>query len=276
MKFWKYQGIGNDFVLLENFDGRANKDPSWVTSVCNRRFGIGADGILYIERSEKADAEMSILNSDGSVAEMCGNGIRCVAKHLYDFGIVKRKHMTIDTLAGTKIIECTVIGNQVTDVKVGMGAAILDCANIPMKCPGKFIDSVLEVEGSKIRGTAVSMGNPHFITFQNFTDEEMERLAPLIQSDDVFPKKTNVEFVKSSNGVSDGQSARKGCRLDHGLRNGRLRDRGRRRPSGTGPLRAGDRGQAARRQPLDRGRQGPWLGDHERPCRSECSRENTE
>lgn len=201
MKFWKYQGIGNDFVLLENFDGRANKDPSWVTSVCNRRFGIGADGILYIERSEKAGAEMSILNSDGSVAEMCGNGIRCVAKHLYDFGIVKRKHMTIDTLAGTKIIECTVIGNQVTDVKVGMGAAILDCTNIPMKCPGRFIDSVLEVEGSKIRGTAVSMGNPHFITFQNFTDEEMERLAPLIQSDDVFPKKTNVEFVKSSNGV---------------------------------------------------------------------------
>ncbi|MGD0816899.1 MAG: diaminopimelate epimerase [Methanomassiliicoccales archaeon] len=201
MRFWKYHGIGNDFVLLDNFDGSANKDPSWVTSVCDRRFGIGADGILYLERSEKADATMSILNSDGSVAEMCGNGIRCAAKHLHDFGIVKKKYMTIETLAGIKTIECTVTGHEVTDVKVGMGAAILECAKVPMRCPGKFIDSVLEVGGAKIRGTAVSMGNPHFITFQNFTDEEQERLAPLIQSNEAFPKKTNVEFVKSSNGI---------------------------------------------------------------------------
>ena len=201
MRFWKYHGIGNDFVLFDNFDGKANKDPSWVTAVCDRRFGVGADGILYLERSDRADATMSILNSDGSVAEMCGNGIRCVAKHLYDQGIIKKKHMTIDTLAGMKTIECMVIDGQVTDVKVGMGAAMLDCANIPMRCPGKFIDSVLEVAGVKVRGTAVSMGNPHFITFQNFTEEEQEKLAPLIQSDEVFPKKTNVEFVKSSNGV---------------------------------------------------------------------------
>ncbi len=201
MRFWKYHGIGNDFVLLDNFDGKADKDPAWVTSVCDRRFGIGADGILYLEKSEKADATMSILNSDGSVAEMCGNGIRCVAKHLYDFGIVKSEHMTIDTLAGTKTIECSVTGGQVTDVKVGMGAAVLECAKVPMRCQGKFIDSELVVGGIKIRGTAVSMGNPHFITFQSFTDEEQERLAPLIQSHDSFPKKTNVEFVKSSNGV---------------------------------------------------------------------------
>ena len=201
MRFWKYHGIGNDFVLLDNFDGNANKDPSWVTSVCDRRIGVGADGILYLERSEKADAAMSILNSDGSVAEMCGNGIRCVAKHLHDYGIVKRKHMTIDTLVGIKTIECTVTEDQVTDVKVGMGAAVLDCAKVPMKCPGQFIDSVLEVGGTRIRGTAVSMGNPHFITFQDFSEEEQDRLAPLIQSDDSFPRRTNVEFVKSSNGV---------------------------------------------------------------------------
>jgi diaminopimelate epimerase len=201
VKFWKYHGIGNDFVILDNFDGSANKDPAWVRSVCDRRFGIGADGILYVERSARADATMSILNSDGSVAEMCGNGIRCMAKHLYDFGMVKKKHMTIDTLAGIKTIECTVTGDHVTDVKVGMGAAELECSKVPMRCPGKFIDSVLEIGGRKIRGTAVSMGNPHFITFQEFTDEEQERLAPLIQSDDSFPKRTNVEFVKSSNGI---------------------------------------------------------------------------
>jgi len=124
VRFWKYHGIGNDFILLENLQGRANKDPAWVRTVCDRRFGIGADGILYLERSEKADAAMSILNSDGSVAEMCGNGIRCVAKHLYDQGIVRKKHMTIETLAGIKTIECTVTGDQVTDVKVGMGAAV--------------------------------------------------------------------------------------------------------------------------------------------------------
>lgn len=201
MKFWKYHGIGNDFVLLDNFDGKANKDAAWVTSVCDRRFGIGADGILYVERSARADATMSILNSDGSVAEMCGNGIRCVAKHLHDFGIVKKKQMTIDTLAGIKTIDCTVSGDQVTDVKVGMGAAELECSKVPMRCPGKFIDSVLEVGGKKVRGTAVSMGNPHFITFQEFTEEEQERLAPIIQSSESFPKRTNVEFVKSSNGI---------------------------------------------------------------------------
>lgn len=201
MRFWKYHGIGNDFVLLDNFEGKANKDPSWVMAVCDRHFGIGADGVLYLERSEKADATMRILNSDGSVAEMCGNGIRCVAKHLYDQGIVKKKNMTIDTLAGMKTIECTVTNGQVTDVKVGMGAPVLDCAHVPMRCPGKFIDSVLEVAGVKVRGTAVSMGNPHFITFQSFTEEEQNELGPLIQSDEAFPKKTNVEFVKSSNGV---------------------------------------------------------------------------
>jgi diaminopimelate epimerase len=201
VKFWKYHGIGNDFVLLDNFDGFANKDPAWVTSVCDRRFGVGADGILYLERSARADATMSILNSDGSVAEMCGNGIRCVAKHLHDFGIVKKTHMTIETLAGIKTIECSVTGGRVTDVKVGMGAAELECSKVPMRCPGKFIDSVLEVGGKKIRGTAVSMGNPHFITFEELTDEEQETLAPLIQSDGSFPKSTNVEFVKSSNGV---------------------------------------------------------------------------
>jgi diaminopimelate epimerase len=201
VKFWKYHGIGNDFVILDNFEGDANKDPAWVRAVCDRRFGVGADGILYVERSPRADATMSILNSDGSVAEMCGNGIRCVAKHLYDFGIVKKKHMTIDTLAGIKSIECTAIKDQVTDVKVGMGAAELECSKVPMRCPGKFIDSVLEVGGKKIRGTAVSMGNPHFIMFQEFTDEEQQKLAPLIQSDESFPKSTNVEFVKSSNGV---------------------------------------------------------------------------
>jgi diaminopimelate epimerase len=201
VRFWKYHGIGNDFVLLENFDGSANKDPSWVSAVCDRRFGIGADGILYLERSAKAEATMSILNSDGSVAEMCGNGIRCVAKHLYDQGIVKKKNMTIETLSGIKTIECAVTNNQVSDVKVGMGAAVLECAKIPMRCQGKFIDSVLEVDGEKIRGTAVSMGNPHFITFQDFTEAEKERLAPLIHSNEAFPKRTNVEFVKSHDGV---------------------------------------------------------------------------
>jgi diaminopimelate epimerase len=203
VRFWKYHGIGNDFVLLDNLDGKADKDPAWVTAVCDRRFGVGADGILYLERSPKADAMMSILNSDGSVAEMCGNGIRCVAKHLFDFGLVKKKKMTIDTLAGVKTIECTTTGDLVTDVKVGMGTAELECSKVPMNCPGRFIDSVLEVGGTKVRGTAVSMGNPHFITFQEFTDEEQERLAPLIQSDRSFPKRTNVEFVKSSKGVLD-------------------------------------------------------------------------
>ena len=125
MRFWKYQGLGNDFILFENLDGKAPYDAKIVKQLCDRRFGIGADGILYINKADHdsgADCFMKILNSDGSEAEMCGNGIRCVAKHLYDMGTVKKDHFKISTLAGMKEIKIMASEGKVEEVTVEMGA----------------------------------------------------------------------------------------------------------------------------------------------------------
>jgi len=203
LRFFKYEGLGNDFIVLEDLDGKAPKEPAFAVRWCDRRFGIGADGILYVMKAEGADAYMKILNSDGSEAEMCGNGIRCVAKHLHDQGMVKGKEMTIDTLAGKKHVTCTLRQGKVTEVTVRMGAPALDCPWIPMKCQGRFVEEELDVAGRKIRGTAVSMGNPHFVTFQELSAQEVEALGPLIERHPLFPKRTNVEFASLREGRID-------------------------------------------------------------------------
>jgi diaminopimelate epimerase len=195
LRFYKYEGLGNDFIVLEDLEGEASKDPSFAVRWCDRRFGIGADGILYIMRAEGADAYLKILNADGSEAEMCGNGIRCVAKHLFDSGLVRSERMTIDTLAGRKGIECTVEGGKVRDVTVDMGAPILDCARIPMRCQGHWVGRDVDVDGRDVQGTGVSMGNPHFVTFQRLSGEEMEELGPKLERHPLFPRRTNVEFA---------------------------------------------------------------------------------
>ena len=194
--FWKYHGIGNDFILFEDFESSTSKDPDFVRRLCDRRFGVGADGILYINSALDADAGMRIINADGSEAEMCGNGIRCVAKHLYDFSIVKKRRMMISTLSGPKKIECGVEDGQVKWVSVDMGAPSFDCKDIPMKCSGKFVDKIVRVGGMDVKGTAVSMGNPHFVTFQRMSDARMKELGPKIESHPIFPKRTNVEFAR--------------------------------------------------------------------------------
>jgi len=194
--FHKYHGLGNDFIVLEDFDGEAPKTPDFAVRQCHRRFGIGADGILYISGSEDADALMKVLNSDGSEAEMCGNGIRCVAKHLYDMGIVKKREMRIETLAGIKDVECEVEAGQVTNVTVSMGAPDLECENIPMACHGRFVSRTLDVGGRQLVGTAVSMGNPHFVIFERLSENARQELGPRIEEHPMFPKKTNVEFAE--------------------------------------------------------------------------------
>jgi diaminopimelate epimerase len=198
LRFFKYEGLGNDFVVLEDLDGEAPKDPGFAVRWCDRRFGIGADGILYIMPGDDAEAYMKILNADGSEAEMCGNGIRCVAKHLFDFGLVRSPRMTIDTLAGRKVIECTVEGGKVRDVTVDMGAPILDCSLIPMDCQGRWVGKGVDVDGLVVEGTGVSMGNPHFVTFQNLSDDQIDRLGPKLESHPLFPRRTNVEFASVS------------------------------------------------------------------------------
>jgi len=201
MRFWKYHGLGNDFVLVENLDGSISKEPDFVKAVCHRRFGVGADGILYLEKSERADYTMRVMNSDGSEAEMCGNGIRCMAKHIYDTGRKRSETMTIETLAGIMTITVDVKDGKVSTATVDMGRPRLDCIEIPMDHPGRFLELELEVGGGRLRGSAVSMGNPHLVTFDELTDEEMEVLGPMVESHVLFPRRTNVEFVKSKDGI---------------------------------------------------------------------------
>lgn len=203
MRFWKYHGLGNDFVLVENLDGSVPKDPDFVRSVCHRRFGVGADGILYLERSAKADFAMRVMNSDGSEAEMCGNGIRCLAKHVYDFGHKKEDRVTIETLAGVMNIKLDVDQGKAVAATVEMGAPRLERRDIPVQGEGRFIDQPVEAEGMTLHGTAVSMGNPHLIIFDELSDEEVERLGPTVHAHPLFPRRTNVEFVKSVDGILD-------------------------------------------------------------------------
>ena len=211
MIFWKYQGLGNDFILFEDLDLKAPTDPETIRKLCDRRFGIGGDGILYVRPDGEADAFMKVMNSDGSEAEMCGNGIRCVAKHLYDFAIAPSEKMRINTLAGIKEIEVKVAEGEVTEASVNMGAPRLDCPDIPMRCEGQFVDGTLDVDGLKIVGTAVSMGNPHFITFQDLSDEQVRALGPRIEAHPLFPRRTNVEFVRPVDGRLDVQVFERGA-----------------------------------------------------------------
>jgi diaminopimelate epimerase len=211
VKFWKYQGLGNDFILLEDWDDSSPKDEKFVTRLCDRHFGIGADGILYLQQSDKADCRMQIMNSDGSEAEMCGNGIRCLAKHYYDYK-EKKERITVETLAGIMTLDLKIESGEANEVTVNMGPPRLKCKEIPMDCrdlptdeKGRFIESNILVDGRVINGTAVSMGNPHFITFEPFKDEEIDKLGPRMERHGLFPRRTNVEFASFDD---DGLKAR--------------------------------------------------------------------
>lgn len=201
MNFWKYHGLGNDFVVVENHDLDMPDDPDFVRKVCDRRTGVGADGILYIDPDDEADAFMRVLNSDGSEAEMCGNGIRCVAKHLFDFALVPSERMRINTLDGVKDIIVQVENGVAVGATVEMGAPRLDRSDIPMAGQGRFVDGTLEVDGRTITGTAVSMGNPHLIIFEALSDEEVLELGPRLERHALFPRRTNVEFVRLEDDV---------------------------------------------------------------------------
>jgi diaminopimelate epimerase len=211
MRFWKYHGLGNDFVLVEDLDGTVSKDPDLVRSVCHRRFGVGADGVLYLGRSERADFAMRVMNADGSEAEMCGNGIRCLAKHIYDMGYKREERLTIETLAGVKEVTVAVVDGKVATATVDMGSPVLDRPAIPMRGEGRFINQGIEVAGKVVHGTAVSMGNPHLVIFDPLPDEDIERLAPLLHAHELFPRRTNVEFVKWRDGILEARVYERGA-----------------------------------------------------------------
>ena len=201
MRFWKYHGLGNDFVLLDGTDGSLEVDREWCRRVCDRHFGVGADGVLYVLPGEGTDLTMRIINADGSEAEMCGNGIRCVAKHARDKGMCQRDEFTIHTLAGDLKAE-TFRGEDglVRTVRIDMGAPVLEGRDVPVDFDGRFIDQPFEVEGVELRGNAVSMGNPHFVTFTPLDDATVDRLGPVLERHPFFPRKTNVEFCRVEDG----------------------------------------------------------------------------
>lgn len=200
MKFTKMQGLGNDFVIIDARDLTLPEDlAAWSRGLCDRHFGIGADGVMLVLPSDQADIRMVILNSDGSEAEMCGNGIRCFAKFVYEEGIVTQNPMTVETLAGIMVPEVvTDAMGRVTLVTVDMGEPILARSEIPMLGEGEqAVAETIFVDETPFTITAVSMGNPHCVTFvDDITKAELEKWGPLMERSTYFPKKTNVEFVQ--------------------------------------------------------------------------------
>ena len=198
MKFTKMHGIGNDYVYVNCFE-ESVKNPAEVSKfVSDRHFGIGSDGLILISPSATADFRMNIYNADGSQAEMCGNGIRCVAKYVYDYGLTDKTEISVETLAGIKYLRLQVENGKVASVEVNMGAPILEPKEIPVAVEESPVVNVpVEVKGKIYHMTCVSMGNPHVIIFMNnVKDLDIEAIGPYFENHTVFPKRTNTEFVE--------------------------------------------------------------------------------
>ncbi len=201
MKFQKMHGLGNDFILMDEIDPMKYDLPELAIRLCDRHQGIGADGIILILPSDKADVKMRIINSDGSEANMCGNGIRCFAKYVYENQIFNATSFTIETGAGIMIPELIVEDGKVLFVKVNMGVPHLDRSAMPMTgAPGQVINEPLEISGKEYRITSILMGVPHTIVFVGDTDHtDIVTPGKLIEKNPVFPEGTNVNFVEVIN-----------------------------------------------------------------------------
>lgn len=204
MRFTKMHGLGNDYVYVSGFDEQVDDPAALAQAVSDRHFGIGGDGLILILPSDKADCRMRMFNADGSEAQMCGNGIRCVAKYVYDHGIARRTALTVETLAGVLELDLFVADDVVDRVRVNMGEPRLQRAQIPMRgAPGEVINEPLRVDGATFEVTAVSMGNPHCVVFVEDVDGfDVARWGPLFEHHDAFPERVNTEFIQ----VRDGES----------------------------------------------------------------------
>ena len=195
MQFTKVHGLGNDFIIL---DGRTNPPDyrALAPKLCHRQTGIGADGLLIIENTDRADTRMRIVNEDGSEPEMCGNGIRCFAKYVYEQGIVNKTEFSVETLAGIMRPKLVMQNGAVIAVTVDMGEPYLECAEIPVAGEGKCINRELTVQGQKLRYTTVLVGVPHTVIYvDDPTDQKWMGLGWDIEHASVFPKRTNVNFA---------------------------------------------------------------------------------
>ena len=206
MKFTKMHGCGNDYVYVNLFEEKIDDPASLSIAVSDRHFGIGSDGLITIGPSDVADFRMRIYNADGSEAEMCGNGIRCVAKYVYDHKLTNQTEISVESGAGIKYLQLTTENGKVTKVRVDMGEPKLAPAEIPVEAQGqKVIDEPITAAGKEWRMTCVSMGNPHAVVFVDDVEHfELEKYGPAFEHHERFPKRTNTEFVQiiSRNEVS--------------------------------------------------------------------------
>ena len=197
LSFTKMHGISNDYVYVNAFTATVPDPPTVAQKVSDRRTGIGGDGLILICPSDKADARMEMYNADGSRGAMCGNGIRCVGKYLYDHGLARSNPLKIDTDSGLKTLFLEMQDGKVSRVTVDMGEPILDGPLIPVAAAGQIIDQPLEVEGNSYRVTCVSMGNPHCVTFVDRVGPlELEKIGPKFEHHPFFPKRVNTEFIE--------------------------------------------------------------------------------
>ena len=196
MKFWKYHGLGNDFVLSEDLDGALEATPARAARLLNRHTGIGGDGWLLVRRSQSCDAAMFLYNSDGSVAEMCGNGLRCFAKHVYDRGIVRKDVFTVETLAGVMTVTVTAKDGVAEAVTANIGAASFDRASIPMVGEDDCDRITMRALDRDFTVSACRMGVPHAVVFgRDFTDADVLKYGPVLETDPAFPQKANINFA---------------------------------------------------------------------------------
>jgi diaminopimelate epimerase len=199
MRFTKMHGAGNDYVYVDCIRQPPPRDPPALSrAVSDRHFGIGSDGLILICPSERADARMRMYNADGSESEMCGNGVRCIAKFLYDHGLVRKDRITLETGRGILILEPEVKDGKVHRVRVDMGEPILQTDRIPTTLQGNPpVDVPLVVDGTTLAVTCVSMGNPHCIHFvDEITDSLVLGIGPKVENHPAFPRRVNAEFVK--------------------------------------------------------------------------------
>ena len=209
MKFTKMQGCGNDYIYVNGFTEQIKDKVSFVKAVSDRHFGVGGDGAIFINPSEEADFEMEMYNADGSRAEMCGNGIRCVAKYVYDYGLTDKTTLSIISAGQIKVIDLTVTDGKVSLVRVDMGEPQLIPEKIPAKCDGELAVCLpIKVQEKTYHVTCVSMGNPHAVVFLNAgadagklavtgtKDLEIEKIGPDFERHEMFPNRVNTEFVE--------------------------------------------------------------------------------
>lgn len=204
LNFGKYHGLGNDYVIINDLDLNIpeEKKPEMAKILCRFHFSIGADGLIFVCPSDKADTRMRIFNDDGTEAEMCGNGIRCFSKYVYENDIVKKNPISIETLKGIMIANLSIQDGKVQNVEIDMGAPILKCEDVPViseQNQETCLEEKIQIFNKEFIFSAVSMGNPHAVIFVDtmLNDEELEKYGSVIEPYERFPKKINVEFVKA-------------------------------------------------------------------------------